>query len=58
MCVWEIGEVYTKFLYLVKLVPPKDLGFQEPKCQTAKHSMQAFFSFIVLGDALGVSGAN
>ena len=56
---WEISEGDTKILYAMKLVPPKDVGFWEfkvLKCQ--KLSMQAFFNFLVLEDASGVSGIN
>jgi hypothetical protein len=57
--VWEISEVDTKFVDVVKLVSPKDLGFWEPKVSKClKLSMQAHFIFSVLGDASWVSGAN
>ena len=49
---WEISEVDTKFVYALKLVSSKDLGFWESKvskCQ--KLSMQAHFNFLELGDA-------
>lgn len=55
-----ITEGYTKFLYAMKVVPPKDLRFQEPKvskCQ--KLSKQArLFNMLVLGDVSVVSVAD
>ena len=50
---WEVSEGDTKFLYGMNLVPRKDVGFREFKVSKClKFSMQVFFNFFVLGDAL------
>ena len=44
--VWEISEGSTEFLYAMKLVSPKDLGFQEPKVSKChKLSLSLSLSF-------------
>lgn len=48
---WEISEGHTKLIYIMKLMPPKDLGFWEfkvSKCR--KLSVQVLFNRLVLGD--------
>ena len=41
----------------MKLMSLENLGFWEPKVSKCwKLSMQALFSFLVLGDVIGVSG--
>ena len=48
----------AKFLYAMKPVSPKDLGFKDAKCQSAKLFMQVLFSFAMLGNASKVSDAD
>ena len=56
---WEISEGCIEFLYDVKLVSLEDLEFWEPKVSKCrKLSMQTLFSFLMLGDALGLSDTN
>jgi hypothetical protein len=58
--VWGINEDDIKFLYVMKSTSLEDIRFREPKvskCQT-QLSMQALFNFLLLGDDLGISGAN
>ena len=59
MCMWEISDGDTKFFSTMKLVPLEDLGCLKPKVSKCwKFSMQALFSFLMLGQAPKVSGAN
>ena len=58
---WETSEggISIFFFYVMKLKPSWDSGVWEPKVSTCqKLSIQAFFSFLVLGDGSGVSVAN
>jgi hypothetical protein len=56
---WKLSKGIIKVLYAIKLVPPKDLGFMEPKVSKCwKLSMQALFHFLVLGNASRVSDTN
>ena len=53
---YMFNTVHPRAYGTMKLVSPKDLDFWEPKVSKyRKLSMQAFFSFLVLGDALGLS---
>ena len=54
---WKISEGDTKSHYIIKLMPPKDLEFREPKvskCQ--KLSIQAPFGYLVLQDGSRLIG--
>ena len=54
---WKISEGDTESHYIIKLMPPKDLEFREPKvskCQ--KLSIQAPFSYLVLQDGSRLIG--
>ena len=46
---WEISEGCTKYLYSMKLVPPKHLGFRSPKCQSAKTLNASSLQFLSVG---------
>jgi hypothetical protein len=55
----EISEGDIELMYTMEIVSPKDLEFREPKVSKYwKLSLQALFNFLVLGDALGLSGTD